>query len=102
MVELVIVMTIMVIAVGVAAPSFKSFLQGQNLENEARRFLALTRFGSSRAVSEGIARGFGDQRQTKQILAGRRRRLYRNQDQRFLVYGGQQMCKSWSRSPTGR
>ncbi len=53
MVELVIVMTIMVIAVGVAAPSFKSFLQGQNLENEARRFLSLTRFGSSRAVSEG-------------------------------------------------
>jgi Tfp pilus assembly protein FimT len=53
MVELVIVMTLMVIAIGVAAPSFSGFLKGRNLENEARRFLAATRYASSRAVAEG-------------------------------------------------
>jgi type II secretion system protein H len=53
MVELVIVMTIMVVVVSVAAPSLKGFLKGRNLENEAQRFLALTRMGQSRAVSEG-------------------------------------------------
>jgi Tfp pilus assembly protein FimT len=54
MVELVIVMTIMVIAIGVAAPSFKEFLRGRSQEDEARRFLSLTRYGLNRAVSEGL------------------------------------------------
>jgi type II secretion system protein H len=54
LVELVIVMSLMVITVGVAAPSFKGFLKGRNLENEARRFVALTRYGASRAITEGL------------------------------------------------
>jgi Tfp pilus assembly protein FimT len=54
MVELVIVMTLMVIAVGIAAPSLKSFLKGRDLEDEARRFLSLTRYGLSRAEAEGL------------------------------------------------
>ena len=54
MVELVIVMTLMVIAIGVAAPSFKGFLQGRSQEDEARRFLSLIRYGLNRAVSEGL------------------------------------------------
>jgi len=54
LVELVIVMSLMVITVGVAAPSLKGFLKGRNLENEAEQFLSLTRYGSSRAVSEGL------------------------------------------------
>ncbi|MGA2543111.1 MAG: prepilin-type N-terminal cleavage/methylation domain-containing protein [Verrucomicrobiota bacterium] len=70
MVELVIVMTIMVIAVGVAAPSFKAFLQGSNLENEARRFLSLTRFGAGRAVAEGLPVDLGiNVKQNKYWLA---------------------------------
>jgi prepilin-type N-terminal cleavage/methylation domain-containing protein len=54
LVELVVVMSIMVVVVAVAAPSFKAFLHGRNLEDEARRFLSLTRYGQSRAVSEGL------------------------------------------------
>lgn len=54
LVELVIVMSIIVITVAVAAPSFQAFLHGRNLEDEARRFLSLTRFGENRAVSESV------------------------------------------------
>ena len=54
LVELVVVMTIMAVVISVAAPSFKAFLHGRNLENEARRFLSLTRYGQSRAISEGL------------------------------------------------
>lgn len=54
LVELVVVLSLLVIAVGVAAPSFRQFLKGRNQESEARRFLSLTRYGSSRAVSEGV------------------------------------------------
>jgi Tfp pilus assembly protein FimT len=54
MVELIIVMTIMVVAVSVAAPSLKGFLKGRNQDNEAMRFVSLTRYGASRAVSEGV------------------------------------------------
>jgi len=54
LIELVIVMSLMVIAVSVAAPSLKFFLKGRSQEDEARQFLELTRYGSSRAVSEGL------------------------------------------------
>jgi Tfp pilus assembly protein FimT len=53
LVELIIVMSLMVIAVSVAAPSLKYFLKGRSHEDEARRFLELTRYASSRAVEEG-------------------------------------------------
>jgi Tfp pilus assembly protein FimT len=36
------------------APSLSRFFRGRNLTSEARRLLALTRYGQSRAVSEGI------------------------------------------------
>jgi type II secretion system protein H len=54
LIELILVMTIMLIIVGVAAPSLKGFFRGRNLDNEAVRFLALTRFGQSRAINEGV------------------------------------------------
>jgi Tfp pilus assembly protein FimT len=54
LIELVIVMSLMVIAVGVAAPTLKFFLRGRSHEDEARRFLTLTRYGSARAVDEGV------------------------------------------------
>ncbi len=48
-------MTMMVIVIGVVAPSLKGFFHGRNLDSEARQFLSLTRYGRSRAIAEGIA-----------------------------------------------
>ncbi len=54
MIELILVMTILTIAVSVTAPRLANFFRGRALDSEARRLLALTRQGQSRAVSEGI------------------------------------------------
>jgi type II secretion system protein H len=54
LVEMILVMTVMVIALSLVMPSLKGFFRGRNLDNEALRFLALTRYGQSRAVSEGV------------------------------------------------
>jgi Tfp pilus assembly protein FimT len=54
LIELILVMTIMVAIISLVVPRLKGFFQGRNLDNEALRFLALTRFGQSRAVNEGI------------------------------------------------
>jgi Tfp pilus assembly protein FimT len=52
--ELILVMAMLVIVLSVAAPSLGRFFRGRSLDSEARRFVALTRYGQSRAVSEGI------------------------------------------------
>ena len=54
LIELILVMTIMVIIISLVFPSMKGFFQGRNLDNEALRFLALTRLGQSRAINEGV------------------------------------------------
>src|SRR5262245_45532100 len=54
LVELILVMAILMIVLGVACPSLLDFFCGRNLDSEARRFLSLTRYGQSRAVSEGV------------------------------------------------
>ena len=54
LIELILVMALLLIVIGVALPSLKGFLHGRNLDAEARRFLSLTRYGQSRAVSEGV------------------------------------------------
>jgi len=54
LVELILVMTLMIIVIGVIFPSLKGFFHGRNLDNEARQFLSLTRYGRSRAIAEGI------------------------------------------------
>jgi type II secretion system protein H len=54
LVELMLVMALLVIMLGFAAPSLSRFFRGRNLDSEARRVLALTRYGQSRAVSEGL------------------------------------------------
>src|SRR5205814_9483068 len=54
LVELILVMAMLLIVLGVAFPSLKGFFRGRNLDSEARRFLSLTRYGQSRAVSEGV------------------------------------------------
>jgi prepilin-type N-terminal cleavage/methylation domain-containing protein len=54
LVELILVMTIMVVLLSIVFPSLEGFFRGRNLDNEARQFLSLTRYGQSRAISEGI------------------------------------------------
>ena len=46
-------MIILVIVISVALPSLRGFFKGRNQESEVRQFLDLTRYGQSRAVSEG-------------------------------------------------
>ena len=47
-------MTILAIAVSFTAPALANFFRGRSIDYEARRLLALTRQGQSRAVSEGL------------------------------------------------
>lgn len=47
-------MALLLIAFGVTAPTLQRFFRGRALDGEARRLLGLTRFGQSRAVSEGL------------------------------------------------
>ncbi len=54
LIELILVMAILTFAVSVTAPTLSHFFRGRALDSEARRLLALTRSGQSRAVAEGI------------------------------------------------
>lgn len=54
LIELVLVMTVLLVVSAITAPQLVNFFRGRTLDSEARRFLALTRYGQSRAVSEGI------------------------------------------------
>jgi len=54
LIELILVMTLLTIAVSMTAPVLSRFFRGRALDSEARRLLALTRIGQSRAVCEGV------------------------------------------------
>lgn len=54
LIELILVLALLALAAGLAAPHLSTFFRGRTLDNEARRLLALTRYGQSRAVSEGV------------------------------------------------
>ena len=54
LVELLLVMAMLSIVLAVASPQLSKFFRGRTLDSEARRFLSLTRYGQSRAASEGI------------------------------------------------
>jgi type II secretion system protein H len=54
LIELILVMTIMVVIISLVMPSLKGFFRGRSLDSEALRFLALTRYGQSRAINEGV------------------------------------------------
>ena len=54
LIELTLVMAMLLIVFSVAMPALKAFFHGRELNSEARRFLSLTRYGKSRAVSEGV------------------------------------------------
>jgi type II secretion system protein H len=54
LIEMILVMTVMVMLLSLVMPSLKGFFHGRNLDDEALRFVALTRYGQSRAISEGV------------------------------------------------
>jgi prepilin-type N-terminal cleavage/methylation domain-containing protein len=54
LIELILVMAMLLTVLSLAAPALVRFFRGRNLEGEARRLLAVTRYGQSRAVSEGV------------------------------------------------
>ena len=54
LIELILVMTLLAIVLAISSPALSKFFKGRNLDNEARRFLALTRQAQSRAVAEGV------------------------------------------------
>lgn len=54
LIELILVMALLAVVLAVAAPSLSNFFRGRTIDSEARRFVSLTRYGQSRAVSEGV------------------------------------------------
>ena len=54
LIELILVMALLAIAAGIAAPKMASFFRGRGLDEEGKRLLALTHYGQSRAVAEGV------------------------------------------------
>jgi Tfp pilus assembly protein FimT len=52
--ELMLVMALIAVAVSIVAPRLTNFVRGRALDSEARRLLALTDAGQSRAVSEAM------------------------------------------------
>ena len=53
LIELVLVMALLVIVISLIMPSLRGFFQGRTLDSEVRRFVSLTHYAQSRAVSEG-------------------------------------------------
>jgi Tfp pilus assembly protein FimT len=53
LIEFILVMALLAVVIAIAAPSLSNFFRGRKLESEARRFVALARYGQSQAVSEG-------------------------------------------------
>jgi Tfp pilus assembly protein FimT len=54
LVELILVLALLVVAISLIAPALSRFVQGQALDSEARRLLALAHAGRTRAVTEGV------------------------------------------------
>jgi type II secretion system protein H len=54
LIELILVMALLLIVASLISPQLAGFFRGRSLDAEARRFLSLTRYAQSRAVSEGV------------------------------------------------
>ncbi|MBI5381664.1 MAG: GspH/FimT family pseudopilin [Opitutae bacterium] len=54
LIELILVMALLAIAAGLAAPRMASFFRGRTLDQEVRRLHALANYAQSRAVAEGM------------------------------------------------
>lgn len=55
LVELLLVMAILVVMMALVAPALSHTLRGQKLKEEATRFVALTEYARSEAVSQGVS-----------------------------------------------
>ena len=54
LIELIVVMALLSIVIAIGAPRLAKFFHGQTVQEEGQRLLALTRYGQSRAASEGL------------------------------------------------
>jgi prepilin-type N-terminal cleavage/methylation domain-containing protein len=54
LIELMLVMVLLVIVISLVTPRLEKFFTGRALDSEVRQFVSLTRYGQSRAVSEGV------------------------------------------------
>src|SRR3954469_14277873 len=54
LIELILVMALLTVVIGIAAPKLSRFFSGRTQESEEGRFLLLTHYGQSLAVSEGV------------------------------------------------
>ena len=54
LIELILVMAVLATVLAIAAPSLSRFFSGRDLKEEVRRFVALTKFARSEAVSRGV------------------------------------------------
>jgi type II secretion system protein H len=54
LIELLLVLALLSVVIAVESPTLARFFRGRNLDAEAQRFLALTRYGQNRAVAEGV------------------------------------------------
>ena len=54
LIELILVMMLLIIMVTIVTPRLTSFFNGRKLDSEVRRFVTLTHYAQSRAVSDGV------------------------------------------------
>ncbi|HZQ46745.1 MAG TPA: prepilin-type N-terminal cleavage/methylation domain-containing protein [Verrucomicrobiae bacterium] len=54
LIELILVMAVLVVTISLVTPTVAKFFDGRTLDSEVGRFVALTHYGQSRAVSEGV------------------------------------------------
>lgn len=54
LIELILVLGLLAAVLAIAAPSLSRFFSGRSLQEETRRFLALTQYGGNQAVNEGV------------------------------------------------
>ncbi len=54
LIELMLVLVLLTIVIALVTPSLAKFFAGRNLDSEVRRFVSLTHYAQSRAVSEGV------------------------------------------------
>jgi type II secretion system protein H len=54
LIELILVMMLLIIMVTIVTPRLMGFFNGRKLDSEVRRFVSLTHYAQSRAVSDGV------------------------------------------------
>ncbi len=54
LIELILVMGVLAVLVGIVVPVMSGFFRGQDIAQEGKRFIALTQYAQSQAISTGI------------------------------------------------